>query len=442
MAKEVKTTNEAKKIKENIEAKETEEAKESKSQTASKGKSSKLSLKSLTKSTNRDSYFFWFKIIITLAVVLIAVINFSQLLTIIGNLFSIILPFLIGGVIAFVLNIPMGIIERRLFKKAKKPIWGKLKRPISIVLTLLIVSLFLTLLGFTIIPQAEETIDELKIKIPVLYNDTVEWANGIIKDSPALSGLIPNKDKAINPDIDWQKIVSQISAFLFNGVGGSIISGTFTFAGKVGTAILNTIIAIIFSIYVLAQKERLINQFKRLTSAFCTEKSYHQVAKVLTLLSTDMRGFIAGRCLDALVMGSLTAIAMLIFQFDYVLLISVVVAFTSLIPIVGGFIGCGAGALLFLIESPSETIGFIILFLVVFQIDCNFIYPYIVGSTVGLPSMWVLAAITIGGSLFGVAGMLFFVPVMSTLYTLTKEFVNNRNKTKPWAEKPLYPEQD
>ncbi len=232
-----------------------------------------------------------------------------------------------------------------------------------------------------------------------------------------------------------------MSDFFRNGVGGSVIKNTFSVAGKIGGSFYNIAIALIFSIYILAQKEKLGAQFKRVLSAFLPEKKNETVLRVLVMMETNFSNFIAGQCVESVILGLLVAIAMLIFQFDYVVLIGVLVAFTALIPVVGGFIGCGVGVILIMIDDPIKALWFILLFVIVQQIEGNLIYPYVVGNSVGLPSMWVLAAITVGGSLMGIAGMLLFIPLTSTAYTLLRETVNKKNAEKGFevAEPPAPP---
>lgn len=382
----------------------------------------------------KERFKFWFKILLTVAVLSLCVIRFDWICSAIKDLYKMIQPFLIGGLIAFVLNIPMRRIELTLFWKKDGKIAGKLKRPVSIVLTLLFLLLVLAVMFLIVVPQVVETAAVLPEQIKNFYYSSLEWILAMMQKYPDITDtLMLEVQNFMEKEIDWQKIVSSITDFFFNGIGGSFIKNTFSFAGKIGGGVINAVISLIFSIYLLAQKEKLANQGKRILSAFLSEKAYGYTMRVITLLGTNFSNFIAGQCIEAVILGLLIMIPMLLLGFDYALLVGVLVGFTSLIPVVGAFIGCGVGAFLFLLQDPITALWFLILFLIVQQIEGNLIYPYVVGNSVGLPSLWILAAITIGGSLMGVAGMLFFIPLFSTGYILLRDGVNERNALKAWA---------
>ena len=382
----------------------------------------------------RDKFRFWFKILLTVAVLSLCVIRFDWLCFAVRELYHIVQPFLIGGLIAFVLNIPMRKIERTLFGKAENKIINKLKRPVSIVLTLILLVLVLAVMFLIVVPQVVETAAVLPEQIKNFYYSSLEWILMMMQKYPDITETLTLEiQKIMEKEIDWQKVVSSVTDFFFNGIGGSFIKNTFSFAGKIGGGVVNAVISIIFSIYLLTQKEKLGNQGKRILSAFLSEKAYGYTMRVITLLGTNFSNFIAGQCIEAVILGLMIMIPMLILGFDYALLVGVLVGFTSLIPVVGAFIGCGIGAFLFLLQDPITALWFVLLFLIVQQIEGNLIYPYVVGNSVGLPSLWILAAITVGGSLMGVAGMLFFIPLFSTGYILLRESVNERNAVKAWA---------
>lgn len=386
----------------------------------------------------KQRYFFWLKILLTIAALTLGVIYFEQICAFVKEGFSILSPFLIGALIAFILNLPMRSIERVLFGKAKSKFALKIKRPVSMILSIIFICGLLTLLIFAVVPQVVETARMMPDKISAFWYSTLDWLENLIAQYPEETEMIMVEiNKLSEMEIDWQSVLIQIKDFFFTGFGGSFIKNIFTFTGKIGGGIFNAVIAFIFSIYILAQKEKLCMQGKRIMSAFLSEKAYHKVAKVLSVLMTNFSNFIAGQCIEAVVLGVLTMIAMAIFGFDYILLVGVLVAFTALIPVVGGFIGCGIGAFLFLMDNPMTALWFIILFVVVQQIEGNLIYPYVVGNSVGLPSMWILAAITIGGSVMGIGGMLFFIPLFSTAYMLLRDAVNERNSEKPWTQVAL-----
>ena len=212
-----------------------------------------------------------------------------------------------------------------------------------------------------------------------------------------------------------------------------MLTSTFSVASGIISGLVNVVIAFIFALYILAQKEKLENQGKRIIAAFLPEKVAGKMLEVCSLLYKSFSSFITGQCMEAVILGMMFVIAMSIFQMPYAFMVGVLIAFTALIPIVGAFIGCGVGAFLILIDNPIQALWFIILFLVLQQIEGNLIYPRVVGNSVGLPSIWVLMAVSLGGSLFGVSGMLFFIPLMSAGYVLLRESVNSRNAAKGYV---------
>ncbi len=339
---------------------------------------------------------------------------------------SILLPFIIGGVIAFVLNIPMKTIETRLFCKAKGKVGNSIKRPVSMVLALIFVVAIVAMVFVAVVPQLRITIKTLGAKIPPFWNEMVAWLQGILADYPELSTYLENLETV---EFNWEVIIGSVGGFLKNGVG-NMFGFTLSVAGNIIGGVVNVLIALVFAIYILSQKESLQNQGIRIIDAYTKPDLNKWLRDVCGRLYTNFTNFICGQCLEAVVLGSLFIIFMTIFQFPYAVMIGTLIGFTSLIPIVGAFIGCGVGAFMILIDDPMQALWFVILFLVLQQIEGNLIYPKVVGNSVGLPSIWVLMSVTVGGSLFGVAGMLVFIPLMSTLYSLLRDDVNRRNGVK------------
>ena len=226
--------------------------------------------------------------------------------------------------------------------------------------------------------------------------------------------------------INWDSIVNKGVEFMKKGLG-SVLSSTVMVASNIIGGVVNLFVAIIFSFYILSQKEKLSDQIKRIMKAYLKVKIYNRIMVVATLAGRNFSSFITGQCMEAVILGSMFVICMAIFGFPYAVLVGVLIAFTALIPIVGAFIGCFVGAFLIMVDDPIKAIWFLVLFIILQQIEGNFIYPHVVGSSVGLPSIWVLAAVTIGGSLMGIVGMLIFIPIVSTFYSLLREDVNKRN---------------
>jgi len=365
-------------------------------------------------------------LILFTAVVILVLMKFDFLCLTVGLVFGILKPFIMGGMIAFVINIPMSFYERKLFdnRKKKGKYLMKCKRGISLFLAFLSVALALALVAVTVIPQLVTTVGELAYKLPMFYGGVIERLEVIFAENSELVSWLENMEM---PKINWEETVNTVLDFLKNGMG-SMLSSTFTMASSIISNTVNFFIALVFSIYILAQKEKLQDQFDRLLKAYSNGKIYNGVKKVCRLLNQNFSNFITGQCMEAVILGTMFVFFMTIFQFDYAVMIGVLIAFTALIPIVGAFIGCFVGAFLMLVDDPVRAFWFVVMFIILQQIEGNLIYPHVVGNSVGLPSIWVLAAVTIGGSLMGVFGMLVFIPLLSTVYMLLREDVNKRNR--------------
>lgn len=362
-------------------------------------------------------------IILFIAVVILGVINIRELFGVLKFVLGISQPFIWGGAIAFVMNIPLNGIEKRLLKNWKGKYAGKFKRPVSILLSLFLVVFIIVFVIMTVVPQLGKTIMDLGNKLPAFFDQAVAELETLCASNPQIVGYL---EQLQNISLDWDKIIDSALHFFQNGVG-SMVTSTVSVASTIIGIVVNAVVAVIFSIYVLSQKEKLGNQGRRILKAYLPEKVNRQVLRVLGLLSNNFNSFISGQCLEAVILGTMFVVTLTIFRIPYALLIGVLIAFTALIPIVGAFIGCVVGAFLILVDSPVKALVFVIIFLVLQQIEGNLIYPHVVGNSVGLPSMWVLVAVTLGGSLMGIAGMLLFIPLVSTAYTLLRDDVNGRN---------------
>ena len=372
------------------------------------------------------------RLMILAAVLVLAIVYSEQIVYGAGFVFGIAKPFLYGGVIAFVLNIPLRVFERKLFKRSKGKVAGKLKRPICLILTLVSVLLVVGLVAVTVIPQITVTIGELGKKLPVFADNAARELNRLAEKHPELNLQVKRLEEV---HINWETLTGNVVDFLKNGAG-DMLTSTFSVASGIISGTVNGVIAFIFALYILAQKESLGDQGKRVMSAFLPEKVCRKILEICSLLYRNFSSFITGQCLEAVILGAMFFVSMTLFGMPYALLVGVLIAFTALIPIVGAFIGCAVGAFLILIDNPIQALWFVILFLALQQIEGNLIYPKVVGNSVGLPSIWVLMAVSLGGSLFGVAGMLFFIPLMSSCYYLFRESVNARNARRGTMQQP------
>lgn len=343
----------------------------------------------------------------------------ERLAMLLGNVGAVISPFVAGAVLAFILNVPMRGIENW-FKKMKS---AQGRRAIAIILTMVAVILVLTGVVYLLVPQLIETVETLIATLPGFFNRSKEFIQGFLNDNPELmEWLYENTDFQ---KIDWagliEKGVSWVSASL-----DTIVNGALTTVVTLGNGVFNAVISLVFALYCLARKEILARQGRRILYSILPEKFCDETVRILRMANSTFSNFISGQCLEALILGSMFAVSMSIFRMPYMPLVSVVIAVTALVPIVGAFVGCVLGAFFILVNDPVLAFWFVIMFLVLQQIEGNLIYPRVVGTSVGLPGMWVLVAVAVGGDLMGVGGMLLMIPLASVLYALAREFTTKR----------------
>ena len=339
-----------------------------------------------------------------------------------GILVGIAAPFLVGLCIAFILNVPMRAVESELFsaklQKRHPKLYGA-RRPISLIFTLLLVIAVVFLALFIVIPEVGRTFQTLRDGIPMFVSRIRLWWDVLVDRLPELNNW------RFGTQPEWDRIIETTFGFLQNGAAG-IFQSTMGIATSVFSGILNFFIGFVFAIYVLLRKDLLGRQCRKLLYAYLPEKIADETIRIGRLANRIFSKFISGQCLEAAILGVLFFAAMSIFRFPYAMMISVLIAFTALIPVFGAFIGCAVGILMILVSSPVQGLWFLVLFLVLQQLENNFIYPRVVGNSVGLPAMWVMVAVLIGGSTLGVVGMLFMVPLCSVLYALLRESVNHK----------------
>ena len=328
-------------------------------------------------------------------------------------------PFLIGAGIAFILNVPMRGIEVKL-KGIKQPL---VRRIVAVVLTFIAIALVIFLVVQLLIPQLTTTIQSLVAKLPSFFTRVVEIAGDFLNENPELMKWLETNTEIEN--VDWTSLVQKVAGFVGDSFS-TILGGAFSAIGSVSSGIFNGVISLVFALYCLFRKEILARQSRRVLYAFLPERFCDETIRILRLTSTTFSNFISGQCLEACILGCMFAVAMLIFRMPYVPLVSVLIAITALVPIVGAFVGCGLGAFFILVDDPIKAVWFVIMFLIIQQIEGNVIYPRVVGKSVGLPGMWVLLAVAAGGELMGVAGMFIMIPLASVMYTLLREVTTKR----------------
>ncbi len=350
------------------------------------------------------------------------VLNLNQVLGFLGLIIGLLAPFITGLCIAFILNVPLRAIESTLFRRGGKkarPVLQRAARPISITLTLLAFAAVIAVVSFLVVPEIGRTFNIIRDGFPAFLERLQEWSAKLMERIPELT------DNLQSLKIDWDAVGKSVGGFLQSGAG-SLLNSTFSVATSIFSGLFNFVMGLVFAVYLLMQKEKVGGQVRRILFAFLPEHRAKRVVSICSLSQKTFSNFLTGQCLEAVILGCLFFIAMAIFRFPYALMISVLIAVTALIPIFGAFIGLVIGAFLILVANPLQALWFVVLFLVIQQVEGNLIYPKVVGSSVGLPSMWVLVAVTLGGSTMGVLGMLINVPLCSVLYCLLRESVNRR----------------
>ena len=362
-------------------------------------------------------------------ILLVAVQRFEVVVGTLLFLLNVLTPFLAGAAIAFVLNVPMSFLERKaLFQLKKYKLGRKLLRPLSLLLTIVLVLLVILVVMLVVIPQLTATVAGLGGTISSFIRRLLAWAQETFENNPQIEEWIA--ELTVNwQKFDWEKIINTAADFLGSGAT-DMLSSTISAVGSVINGIMSSFIAVIFAFYILLQKEKLGRQSRKILFALLPKRFADRILSVFSLSFRIFSSFITGQCVEAVILGSMFFVAMSLFRMPYALLVGCLISVTALIPIVGAFIGCGVGAFLLLMQSPTQALFFVIMFLILQQIEGNLIYPHVVGSSVGLPSIWVLMAVTLGGSLMGVVGMLLFIPITSVAYTLFRDFIHRRLKEK------------
>lgn len=352
--------------------------------------------------------------------------NLHIVISTVRVLLGFLFPFIIGFGIAFILNIPMKFIEHHLFGKAlkqEKKTVQKLARPVSLVLSICFVICIIVIVMLVVVPELGATFVNIAKKIEENIPVFQKWIDNVFGNNPEVVKW------AQSLDIEPGKIIDSVLSVLKNGVN-NIVSSTVSITMGLLTTAMNVSIGFVFACYVLLQKEKLLQQIKKAMYAMFPEKPVRYLTHVWNLANRIFSSFITGQCIEAVILGSMFFVSMTILHFPYAMLVGVLISFTALIPLFGGIIGCWVAFFLILMISPVKAVLFLGLFLILQQIEGNLIYPHVVGGSVGLPSIWVLVAVTLGGSLMGIAGMLIFIPTVSVIYTLFREWVYARLEKK------------
>ena len=328
-------------------------------------------------------------------------------------------PFVLGAAVAFILNVPMRGIEGIL--KGIKNI--SLRRTIALVLAIIVFVLVVALVFWLLIPQIGQTIQSLIPKMSTFFINLGSNIQSFLNENPKLMEYVMQYTDL--EKFDWAALIEKAMSFLGDSVS-TIANGAFSAIGSVTGAIVDAVIGIVFAIYCLYRKEILSRQGRRILYSFLPEHVCDEIIRILRLANSTFSNFLSGQCVEVLILGCMFAIFMAIFRMPYIPLVSVLVAVTAFIPVVGAFVGCIFGAFFIFVNNPIQAIWFVVMFLILQQIENNVIYPRVVGTSIGLPGMWVLVAVTVGGDMMGVGGMFLMIPFASVLYTLMREITDRR----------------
>ena len=344
--------------------------------------------------------------------------NLELIFDVLGNIYRVFSPFILGFVLAYVLNIPMMKVEK-LLKKAipdkYEDKYGGAIRLVSIILSILLLVLIIAFVGFLLIPELIENIESLMNNIPAFIEGVKDWVINLLDKYPDVQREI---EVMFAESGNVSGIVSSIFTYIINGIVGFV-------SGFVG-GFVYIFTGIIFAIYMLCQKEYLVDGIKRLVYAFADKRKANKIMDISKLTNKTFSKFISGQCVEAVILGTIMFVVCLLGRFPYALIIGVLTALTALIPIFGAFIACGVGAVLIAITNPLQALIFIAVFVIIQQIEGNVIYPKVVGKSVGLSPLWTLLAITVGGNLFGVVGMIIGLPLASVVYAIGKESIKKK----------------
>lgn len=368
-------------------------------------------------------------LILFTVLLLVGLQNIHSVIGVLTYVLHLAMPFVLGGAIAFILNVPMRWLESKLFPpvmQRKHPAVYRFRRVACLILTIVIMAGVVVILGFMVLPEIGRSAVTIGEHIRIFTQNVVDT----LQDMAITYPDIVNQLLALAEDwqsIDWPQIGTSVIQFLQTG---NFLGGTVSVASSIIGGVSNFLIGLVFAIYILLQKEKLSSQFKKICYSFLPEDKADGLLKIFQLSNDTFSSFISGQCLEAFILGLLFFIVMSLLRLPYAMAISMLIGVAALIPIFGAFIGCGVGAFLILIVNPMQAFIFVIVFLVLQQIEGNLIYPHVVGNSVGLPSIWVLVAVTLGASTMGVVGMIINIPLFSVIYALLRQVVYRRLKER------------
>lgn len=356
---------------------------------------------------------------VTAAAVCLFVMKFDKIVSAASLVITAAAPLIMGCAIAYVLNILLKRLERLYFPRTKNQTVIKSRRPVCITLSFLILFLILIFIVYLVVPELASSIRLITDEIPGVLENIRLWAVAHSDEIPAFQNLLESAD------IDWQNMAKKTVDLLAAGAGGIVSSLVSVFTRVFGTA-AKLLIGMIFAIYLLSAKETLCAQADKWMRAYWKPETGEKARYILGTLHETFTNFIVGQCVEAVIIGTLCAAGMMVLRLPYAVMTGAVVGVTALIPVVGAYIGAAVGAFMVFTVNPLQAVLFVVFLVILQQAEGNLIYPKVVGSSIGLPGLWVLAAVTVGGGVLGVAGMLLGVPLAAAVYKLLGDAVDRR----------------
>ena len=369
------------------------------------------------------------RLMLLAALLALAVIHIEFILDTMIMLWRVASPLIVGAILAYILEIIIKRFEKLFFPKSKKTWLCQARRPICIMLATVLVVFLAVLMVSIIIPGLTDAFTVLSSEFPNYFIQVKSWVLTTFSNVPTVTNYVKDLE------LDWAFIQDRVVQWAINGIGdNSLLTNTVTVISAVTGSIANFLISAIFAMFLLGSKQKLQNQYRNVMSAAVSEKNNGKVQHILLTANRCFSGFIVGQSINGLILGALTWLGMRIFGMPYALMVGVLSGTTSLIPIIGGYIGAALGTFLVFTANPSLALWFLIFIVALQNVQGNILYPRLVGNSVGLPSLWVLAAVSVGGGLNGVGGMIMAVPITATVYALVQEWVH-RKKERTKKEK-------
>lgn len=359
------------------------------------------------------------KYLILIAAFVLAIQYFDVIGVTARRLMGVISPLILGCIMAYVLNIIMRKLEKVYFPNSKNKWLRVSKRPVCILVSLALVVAIAAALVELVLPELIDAVTVIVQRIPIVFERLQNWIVDNADKFPEMRAWVEDLT------VDWNGLTKNVLKGVTSGVEG-FVNSTVTIVGIVSSGIMNSVIGLIFAIYILANKEALSRQLQKILKVYVKPRPRKEFLRVVTVADDTFSSFIVGQCTEAVILGTLCVAGMMIFRFPYAPMVGTFIGATALIPVVGAYLGATVGAFMILTVSPIKAIFFIVFIVVLQQLEGNLIYPKVVGSSIGLPGIWVLAAVTIGGGLQGIVGMLIGVPLSATIYKLIRTDVNGR----------------